>query len=84
MSQYDKLRNEFKYYLSHQPELVKKYNGKYIVIKDQVVIGAYDQEPEAIEETIKEHNLGTFLIQKCEPGTESYTQTFHSRVIFVQ
>ncbi len=76
------LEKEFNYYLSNQNELVKQYNGKFIVIKDQKVIGAYDLEIEAIEMTSQKHELGTFLVQKCEPGTESYSQTYHSRVAF--
>jgi len=75
--------NEFNYYLEHQQELVQKYNGKIIVIKDQKVIGIFDSELEAIHEISKEHKLGTFLVQKCEPGKESYTQTYHSRVALV-
>jgi hypothetical protein len=77
------LEIEFKYYLEHQDELVKKYNGRIIVIKGQSVIGDYDSEITAIEETSKNHELGTFLVQKCEPGTKSYSQTYHSRAIFV-
>jgi len=76
------LEKEFKYYLDHQGELVKKFNGKFIVIKDCTVLGAYDDELQAIEITQKDHELGTFLVQKCEPGSDSYTQTFHSRVVF--
>ena len=76
------LEEEFKYYLDHQKELVEKYNGKFVVIKNHEVIGAFDSEIEAIDKTSKEHELGTFLVQKCEPGTESYTQTYHSRAIF--
>ncbi len=76
------LEREFKYYLDHQTELVKKYRGKYIVIKDQSVIGSYEDEDTAISETMKEHELGTFLVQFCEKGIDSYTQTFHSRVAF--
>jgi len=79
----EKLENEFKYYLEHQDELVKQYNGKFIVIKDLKVIGVYDSELEAIQKTSKKHELGTFLVQKCEPGNESYTQTYHSRVSLV-
>ncbi len=78
----EKLEKEFKYYLEHQKELVKKYNGKFIVIKDCEVIGAFDSELEAVEKTAEKHELGTFLVQKCEPGSESYTQTYHSRVLF--
>jgi hypothetical protein len=76
------LEKEFEYYLDHQGELVKKYGGKFIVIKDCKVIGAYESELEALSETCKEHTLGTFLVQKCEPGSENYTQSFHSRVSF--
>jgi hypothetical protein len=74
------LEKEFKYYLDHQEELVKRYNGKYVVIKNMEVIGAFDSEFEAVQKTAEKHELGTFLVQKCEPGKESYTQTFHSRV----
>ena len=77
-----RLEKEFNYYLEHQEKLVEKYNGKYIVIKNFSVIGSFDTEIEAIEKTIKEHKLGTFLVQKCESGSESYTQTYHSRVNF--
>ena len=76
------LKKEFEYYLQHQDELVKQYNGKYIVIKDSVIIDAYASELEAVTITLREHELGTFLVQKCEPGTSSYTQTYHSRAIF--
>ena len=75
------LEKEFKYYLEHQKELVPKYNGKFLVIINEKIDGAYDNKMQAYEETIKNHQLGTFLIQECTPGDESYTQTFHSRVI---
>ena len=76
------LEKEFEFYLEHQDEFAKKYNGKFIVIKNQEVIGVFESEIEAIEKTSASHQLGTFLVQKCEPGKESYTQTYHSRVVF--
>ena len=76
------LEKELNYYIENQDKLVEKYNGKYIVIKNCAVIGAYDSALEAIENTKQKHQLGTFIVQKCEPGKESYTQTFHSRVTF--
>jgi hypothetical protein len=76
------LNTEFDYYLANQDELVKKYNGKFIVIKGQMVIGDYDSELDAIQKTAEQHEMGTFLVQKCEPGNQSYTQTYHSRAAF--
>lgn len=76
------LEKEFQYFLDHQKELVDKYHGKFIVIQGDEVIGSYSSEIEAYREAQKLTPLGTFLIQECKPGNESYTQTFHSRAIF--
>lgn len=76
------LQIEFQFYLSNQDEMVEKYDGKYIVIKDGVIVGVFDDELTAVTETQKSHDLGTFLVQKVSAGTADYTQTFHSRVVF--
>ncbi len=76
------LQQEFKFYIEHQDEMVKKYDGKFIVIKDGVVLGAFDDELTAVTETQQAHELGTFLVQRVSPGDSAYSQTFHSRVIF--
>jgi hypothetical protein len=77
------LEKEFEFYKKNQAELVSHYNGKTLVIKDCKVIGVYDSEFEAVTTTEKIHELGTFLVQKCEPGEESFSATYHSRVAFV-
>ena len=76
------LKAEFEYYLAHQDELVAKYDGRVVVIKHQAVIGDFADEPTAVAETQKTHELGTFLVQRVAPGPDAYTQTFHSRVTF--
>ncbi len=76
------LEKEFKYYKDHQDELVKKFNGKYLVIKDEQVIGVYDTDLEAYSNSKEKYELGTFLIQHCMLGKNSYTHTFHSRAAF--
>lgn len=76
------LKEEFEYYISHQNELLKKYAGKFLVIKNKSIIGVYDSEIDAYTETVKQEEAGTFLIQECQPGNESYTQTFRTRVVF--
>lgn len=74
------LQKQLEYFKSHQDELVRKYKGKFLVIKDQEVQGVFDTEIEAYTDAKKKFELGTFLIQQSLPGQESYTQTFHSRV----
>lgn len=76
------LKPEFQWYLDHKDELLKKFNGKFVVIKNCTVIGTFDSDVEAVQETRKTEELGTFLVQKVEPGDAAYTQTFNSRVSF--
>ena len=74
------LEKEFRFYKDRQDELVKAYNGKFLAIVGEEVVGVYDSEIAAYTATKKKHPLGTFLIQHCQPGKESYTETYHSRV----
>ena len=76
------LKREFDHYLANQDEMVRRYNGKVVVIKGTEVLGAYETEIEALSNTAIEHELGTFLIQRVSRGAKDYTQTFHSRVAF--
>jgi hypothetical protein len=77
------LKHEFDYYLAHQAELVAKFNGKFVVIKDDQVVGPYPDELTAIADARKQgHAVGTFLVQFVSPGDAAYKQTFHSRVSF--
>jgi hypothetical protein len=76
------LKELFQWYLDNQAELVKQYNGKYLAIKDNSIVGVYEDKLKALEESSEKYGLGNFIIQLCTPGAESYTQTFYSRVAF--
>lgn len=68
------LETEFQYFLDNQDELVKKYNGRFIVIKGKEVIGNHSTFVDAFYNTQDQgHELGSFLIQECLPGEECYT-----------
>lgn len=72
------LQQEFEYFIDNQNELVNRYNGKYIVIKNREVIGAFATEWDAYINAIKDHEVGTFLIQQCVAGESAYMVHFHS------
>lgn len=76
------LQSEFTYYRAHQAEIAAEYDGKFVVIKGNEVIGSFDSELEAVTETQKAHPLGSFLVQRVTKGPEGYSQAFHSRVVF--
>ena len=75
------LKTEFQFYIDNQEKLVKKYDGKFIIIKGEEVLGDYDDEDAAIVEALKKHKPGTFMVRRVGPGKENYTQTFRSRVV---
>ncbi|MBR6450518.1 MAG: hypothetical protein IKS96_11360 [Fibrobacter sp.] len=77
------LSRYYKYFMDHLDEIFAKYKGKFIVIKDDAIVGAYSSESEAYSESVKKFALGEFLIQECKSANkDSYTQTFRSRVRF--
>ena len=76
------LEKEFKYFLNNKEDLSRKYKGKFLVIRDEKVIGAYDSEKDAYDNAIKNNELGTFLIQECSTRESAFVQNFHSRVLF--
>ena len=77
------LEKELQFFKKNQADLLKKYEGKFLVIKDEKVAGTYESEVQAYTEAQKKLELGTFLIQQCLPGNDSFSQTYHSRAIFV-
>jgi hypothetical protein len=76
------LEKELKYFQDNKDELLKAYAEKYIVIVGQKVVAAYNTENEAFVESQKSHKPGSFLIKLCSKRSDTYTQTFHSRVAF--
>ena len=76
------LEKAFKFYLDNQDAIVAQYDGKFVVIADGEVKESYEDELVAIEEARKNYGPGNFLVQLVSPGDTSYTQTFHSRVVF--
>ena len=76
------LQEEFEFYLANQDDMVAKYDGKVIALKNKEILGVYDDELTAIAEIRQSHKLGTFLLQRVSKGDEAYTATFHSRVAF--
>ena len=59
------MMNDYEYFINNLSELYKKYGHRFLVIKEQQVIGTYDEFGAAYDETIKTEELGTFIIQEC-------------------
>jgi hypothetical protein len=76
------LDNEFNYYVAHQAELVRKYDGRFLVIHGSKVAGNYGSLREAYNAGIGTYPPGSFLVHKCGPGRENYTRRMNPAVAF--
>lgn len=83
MNSRELLKEYYSYFMEHLEEIASKYSGRFVVIKNNEVVGDYPTELEAYSDSVKKYPLGEFLIQECKSADkDSYTQTFRSRVRF--
>ena len=59
------LEKSYDYFKSNIKDLLVKYSGEYIVIKEEKIIGHYKSFDEAYRETSIKEEIGTFIIQHC-------------------
>ena len=59
------LKKEYRYFLENRKRIVAEHHRKFLVIRDEKVIGSFDTRKEAYFEPQKENPLGTFLIQEA-------------------
>ena len=56
---------EFLWYEQHEAELLRRYLGRYLVIKDEKVLGDFSSRKIARQHTVPNHTPGTFIIHLC-------------------
>ena len=69
------LQREFEYYIEHQKEWAQQHEGRFVVVAGQELLGFYDDEVEALQETVKTHEAGTFIVHKV---------SFHEETLIYQ
>jgi hypothetical protein len=75
------IKDDFDYYTGHQDEIVAGHIDEFVVIKNSQVLGYYTREADAFE-SMKAHELGTFIVKKCQlRGTDMVTY-YNNRVSF--
>ena len=60
----DVLRKELEAYERIKDELLKKYRGKVVAIKDGRLVGVYDSEEEAFKDVLEKYGLIPVLIKR--------------------
>ena len=70
--------SNYNFFIASINDFCKTYEGQFIVIKNQKIIGSYRTFEEAYDETVKKEDLGTFLIQFCTRDQSALANSFCS------
>ena len=68
---------EFLWYEEHEAELLRRYLGRYLAIKDGSVLGDYGSRKLARQHTIAQHKPGSFIIHLCVEKDPSRMPRLH-------
>ncbi len=70
------IKDEYKFYLSLDDDLKKNNYGKFILIKDQKVVGIFESEADAYREAVQKFGEDTFFIHQILPEEFVHYNTF--------
>ncbi len=74
------LEREYEFYLRNRDEFVQQYDGKFIAIKNEKVIGVYADYLEASADIYPDHDYGSVLMQPVQKEEHPKIVTAHSVV----
>lgn len=74
-------KRDFDFFIANYQELFKQYGHKFLAIKNEKVIGAYDSVPDAISKLSPTYKIGTYIIQECTGDDSAYRTTIMRLII---
>ena len=71
---------DFDFFLQNMENLYKTHGHKFVAVKNQSILAAYESFDDALNSTLKTEELGTFLIQECFDNKEKLINHFQGNV----
>lgn len=68
----DDRNKDFDFFMKNYQKLYKTYGHKFIAIRYEKVLGAYDSVSEAINTLSNNYKPGTYIIQECTDDESAY------------
>ncbi len=65
------LDKQHRFYVQNEEQLIEDYEGQYIVIHDEKVVDSFGSERDAYIFSVKNFQIGTFLIRKVTAESPS-------------
>ena len=73
---------DYDFFINNLAELYKEYGHRFLVIKNEKVVGVYNSFDDALTETLKTEKPGSFLIQECVENPKDLVLTFQGNIAF--
>ena len=73
---------DYDFFINNLGALYKEYGHRFLVIKNEKVIGAYNSFDDALTEALKTEKLGTFLVQECVKNPDDLILHFQGNISF--
>lgn len=64
------LEQELAFYEEHRAEWLVKHPGKFVLVKSRELIGAFDDEDDALSEGARRFGLESFLVRRVQEVEE--------------
>lgn len=71
------MNENYEWFVEKYDELRQTYGDSFIAIKDKKVLCAYDTYAQAVHETAKAEELGTFIVQECKKAAKCFNAVLH-------
>ncbi len=65
--------SDFEWFVENYDNLFSKYGERYLAIKNKIILGSYNSFGEAVRETAKTEEMGSFIVQFCNGDISGYT-----------
>ena len=65
------LDTEIRYFDENRIDLLKRYPGKFVIIKDERLMGPYESIQEALGAGAKEFGVTSFLVRRTDQPVET-------------
>ena len=69
---------DYQWFLDNYTDLYTQYGESFLAIKNKTIIGVYSSYAEGVKITSESHELGSFIIQKCNGSESAYTNYISS------
>lgn len=63
---------DFVWFKEHYKEFQAEYGHAFLAIKNKRILGVYNTYGEGVRATAKTEDIGTFIVQECDPQCEAY------------